>query len=210
MNTKRWTFSLLLLICVAIGGILYYSSPLSQRLMHSVPSMSFPSLHLASFQLPQGCEPPAPTAPHALAHCPTVTAAFLDHVLTLAHSPSVGLGTVLYEEGVKYGIDPAYALAFYHHESDYGRLGVARVTLSLGNIRCTAGYRCIEGYRAYASYAAGVLDWYTLIANVYLAHGLTTVEQIIPVYAPSADNNNEAAYIAGINADVAIWREGRV
>ena len=202
MNIKRWAFSLFLLICLAVGGVLYYSSPLSQRLVHSVSSVSLSSLHLASFQIQQRCELAAPSAPHELAHCPTVTAAFIDHVLTLAHSPAVGLGTVLYQEGVKRGIDPAYALGFFDEESNYGRLGVARVTLSLGNIRCSSGYRCIEGYRAYASWSEGAIDWYNLIANVYLAHGLKTVEQVVPVYAPSTENN-VAAYIANVNNDVA-------
>ena len=117
----------------------------------------------------------------------------------------------MYQEGVKYGIDPVYALAFFHHESTFGLAGVARVTHSIGNIRCTQGYACDPsgGYRAYPSYAVAVQDWYALIASVYLAHGLNTVEKIIPVYAPNADNNNESSYIANVNNDVAHWREGK-
>ena len=149
---------------------------------------------------------------HSIVGPPTVSASFIDSVLAAAHSPAVGIGKVMYNLGVKYGIDPAFPLAFYHHESGYGEHGMALTTRSIGNIRCTEGYTCdpTGGYRAYASYEVGVEDWYTLITQVYLPNGLTTVEKIIPVYAPTADHNNEAAYIASVNSDVARWREGKV
>ncbi len=148
---------------------------------------------------------------HLVTGRPTVTASFINHILTLAHSPAQGIGTVMYQQGVKYGIDPVYILAFFHHESSFGLAGMARSTHSIGNIRCTYGYRCdpTGGYRSYPSYAVGVTDWYQLIASVYIPNGLNTVEKIIPVYAPTKDHNNEAAYIASVNADVALWREGK-
>ena len=118
----------------------------------------------------------------------------------------------MYQQGIKYGIDPVYELAFFHHESTFGLRGVARNTHSIGNIRCTQGYTCDAsgGYRSYPSYMAGIVDWYQLITYSYIPHGLTTVESIIPVYAPNADNNDEGAYITSVNRDVAMWREGRV
>ena len=149
---------------------------------------------------------------HQITGPPTITASFIDHILSLAHSPAQGIGHVMYQEGVKYGIDPVYALAFFHHESSFGLAGVARSTHSIGNIRCTQGYACdpTGGYRSYPSYAVAVDDWYSLLSSVYLPRGLNTVEKIIPVYAPTADHNNEAAYIASVNSDVARWREGKV
>ncbi len=149
---------------------------------------------------------------HRVIGRPTITASFIDHILALAHSPAQGIGQMMYQQGVKYGIDPIYALAFFHHESSFGLAGVARSTHSIGNIRCTQGYTCdpTGGYRSYPSYAVGIEDWYQLLASVYLPNGLTTVEKIIPVYAPNADHNNEAAYIANVNTDVALWREGKV
>lgn len=156
--------------------------------------------------------PPARSFSHRLVGPPTVTAAFIDRVLQDAGSPAVGIGTVMYQQGVRYGIDPIYALAFFHHESSFGRAGVARITHSIGNIRCSLGYTCDPsgGYRAYPSYAVALNDWYALLATVYIAHGLTTVETIIPVYAPAADNNNESAYIASVNSDVTRWRKGEL
>ncbi len=142
---------------------------------------------------------------------PTLSAAFIDKVLAAFHSRAAGTGEALYSLGVQYGIDPAYALAFFMHESTFGTTGVARATLSLGNIRCTPGYQCIEGYRAYASYQNGYLDWYRLIRNLYITQWhLTTVQAIIPVYAPSSDHNDVASYIAAIERAVRTWRAGEV
>jgi hypothetical protein len=75
---------------------------------------------------------------------------------------------VLYDLGVQYGIDPAFAVAFFVVESACGTRGVARTTHSLGNIRCTPGYACAAGYRAYATWAAGAADWYALLRTLYL------------------------------------------
>ena len=51
-------------------------------------------------------------------------------MLETYHSPAVGKGQALYDLGVKYGIDPVYALAFFWHESRFGTTGEARVTYS--------------------------------------------------------------------------------
>src|SRR6266550_1008754 len=93
----------------------------------------------------------------------TTVKAFVDKILSAANSKAAGTGQALYNLSVKYGIDDAYALAFFEHESVYGTTGVARATLSLGNIRCSEGYQCVEGYRAYSSWVAGYEDWYRLI-----------------------------------------------
>lgn len=118
----------------------------------------------------------------------------------------------MYDQGVAYGIDPVFALAFFHHESTFGLRGVAVVTLSIGNIRCTTGWQCDPsgGYRAYPSWRAGVADWYALMKTVYIAEGRTTVATIIPQYAPQMDHNDEGAYIQGVMADVIRWRGGQL
>ena len=43
----------------------------------------------------------------------------------------------MYADSVRFGIDDVFALAFFFHESLFGRLGVAAVTHSVGNIVCT-------------------------------------------------------------------------
>ncbi|SRR6266567_7072984 len=142
---------------------------------------------------------------------PTLSPVFMNQVLAAAHSPAQGTGQALHDLSVRSGIDDAYALAFFQHESLFGTTGVARSTLSLGNIRCSAGYRCMAGYRAYASWIAGYADWFQLIATLYIGHWhLTTVEQIIPVYAPASDGNDVAGYIVAVERAVRQWRHGEV
>lgn len=143
---------------------------------------------------------------------PTVSAKFINRVLAAYHSPAANTGQALYDDGVMYGIDPAFALAFFLHESTFGTAGIAQVTRSLGNIRCTPGYpSCYQGFRQYSTWQDGYIDWYKLIRSVYVTQwGLTTVDQIIPVYAPSSDNNNVQAYIAAVEHAVTTWRSRQV
>lgn len=142
---------------------------------------------------------------------PTISANFINRVLTHYNSPATGKGQALYDYGVKYDIDPAYALAFFLQESTFGTQGVARVTHSLGNIRASAGSPQIDGYRYYRTWEEGFEDWYKLISQQYVEQwGLSTVDQIIPVYAPASDNNDEAAYIQTIKSAVDTWRSGKI
>jgi len=137
---------------------------------------------------------------------PSLTAAKIDSILCGAGSPACGNGSAFYNDSVQYGIDDAYALAFFHHESGFGTAGAATQTLNMGNIVCTEGYNCIGRFRAYGSWAEGINDWYQLIKNVYVGQGRSTVESIIPMYAPSSDNNDCSAYISAVEADVQSWR----
>jgi len=142
---------------------------------------------------------------------PTIDAHFIDQVLAFYGSPAQGKGQALYNLGVTYGIDPVYALAFFMHESSFGTTGVARVTHSLGNIRVTPGYQDFQGYRRYRSWEEGFEDWYRLIKIQYIEKwSLTTVDQIVPVYAPSADHNDVDAYIRAVEQAVDTWRGGSV
>lgn len=138
---------------------------------------------------------------------PTIGAAFINRVLQAYNSPAAGQGQALYDLGKQYGIDPAYALAFFQHESSFGTRGEARLSKSLGNLRCIQGAACRDGYAWFPSWEAGFQAWYELIRNLYVGQwGLSTVEQVIPKYAPSADNNDEAAYIAAVKQAVAQFR----
>ncbi len=149
---------------------------------------------------------PTSTLHYSVPGKPTVNATLIDQVLFAYHSPVAGKGQVLYDDGVKYGIDPVFALAFFLQESTFGTAGVAQVTHSLGNIRCSPGYpSCYHGYRKYTNWEDSFLDWYNLIRDVYVASGLTTVEQIIPVYAPATENDVHA-YIATVEQAVDTWR----
>jgi len=138
-------------------------------------------------------------------------AQFINSVLENYNSPASGKGQRLYDDGVKYGVDPAYALAFFLEESNFGTKGVAAVTHALGNIRAGSGEPQYHGYRSYKTWEEGFEDWYRLIAQKYHAQwGLSTVDKIVPVYAPSEDNNNEQQYIRTIKIAIERWRNGYV
>ncbi|HEX7738003.1 MAG TPA: hypothetical protein VF458_24370 [Ktedonobacteraceae bacterium] len=142
---------------------------------------------------------------------PTVSAAFIEKVFSFYGSPAAGLGQTMYADGVHFGIDPVYALAFFLHEDGMGKTGWGAVNRSLGNTRCTPGYQCGGGYRAYATWSAGFWDWFTLIRVQYVnTWHLVTVDQIIPVYAPSSDGNDVQGYITVLKRSVDTWRAGIV
>jgi hypothetical protein len=150
-----------------------------------------------------------PASPYTVAGTPSINADFINKVLQHYHSPARGEGETFYHQGRQYGIDPVFALAFFMEESTFGTKGVARVTHSLGNIRATPGYTSYHGYRYYRTWAEGSADWYRLIASLYVKHwGLVTVDQIIPVYAPSQDHNSPDAYIRHVKWAVDRWRRG--
>lgn len=165
---------------------------------------------------------PLHTGPYSVLSKPTISAAFINQILSAYNSPAAGKGQQLYDLGVQYGIDPAFALAFFQHESSFGKFGEANTTLSLGNLRCipnaacinSSGQTCAPGdscYAAFPTWEAGFEAWYKLIRNLYVAGwGLSTIPQIIPKYAPSADNNNEAAYIASVEHSIDVWHSGQI
>jgi hypothetical protein len=197
----NWVVALVGLVLMALV-LVYWSAivQVSHRWLGSAPGFSVQAFSFSAA--------PVASSSSIQGH-PTLSASFVDRVLTVAHSPAVGLGNALYQDSVTYGIDDAYALAFFQHESTFGTAGVARVTHSLGNIRCTAGWSwCISGYRAYASFQAGALDWFRVLSREYVAHGLVTLEQIIPVYAPGSDGNDVHGYIVAVRSAVASWRAG--
>jgi hypothetical protein len=160
---------------------------------------------------------------YSVAGPPTVSAAFINRVLAAYHSPAASKGRALYDLGVKYGIDPVYALAFFWHESGFGTTGEARVTRSLGNERCIEDRPCIDrdrgGYALMQSWEDGFDHWYRLILYGYVrgqvtipivGQDCTTVDQIVPVYAPSGDSNDVAVYIGAVKHAVNTWRRGQM
>jgi len=126
------------------------------------------------------------------------------------NSQVCGTGQTLYNDGQQYNIDPAFALAFFYHESNFGTKGEAYYSKSLGNLRCIDNEAsCTDGYAWFNSWEDGYTAWYSLISNLYIKQwGLSTVNTIIPKYAPSADHNNEQAYISNVVSLVNTWRSG--
>ena len=156
---------------------------------------------------------PVNPGPYSALGKPTITADFINRVLASFNSPAAGTGQQMYDLGVKYGIDPVYALAFFMHESTFGTTGVARTTLSLGNLRCIPTRPCvfrdIGGFAQMNSWVDGYDQWYKLIRNLYVAQwGLVTIDRIIPVYAPSSDHNDVQGYINALKHEIDTWHVG--
>jgi hypothetical protein len=139
---------------------------------------------------------------------PSLSADLINQVLASASSPVAGTGQALYDLSVQSGIDDAYALAVFQKESSFGRYGAAFENHALGNIIC-AGYPTCNGrFRCYPSWEVGYADFYQLIRTEYVARGLSTVETITPVYAPSSENDT-ALYIQQVRASLVAFRSAQ-
>jgi hypothetical protein len=158
----------------------------------------------------------ASTGENSVLGSPTIPAGLIDRVLSAYGSPAAGTGQSLYDLGVGSGIDPVWALAFFMHEDSFGKTGIGAANHSLGNIRCSAGYTCQDGFRSYATWEESYQDWYGLILNGYVKGSVSracpciTIEQIIPVYAPSSDGNDVQGYIAALLQAARTWRAGSI
>jgi len=227
---RKWLTRLLIcIVLVVLGALVLASAAMYQRHGDS-QLVSDPNVQSFAIQVggsldafntwqnssgPIADKKPIPThnGPYAVLGKPTITADFINQVLASYHSPAAGKGQALYDLGVKYGIDPVFALAFFMHESLFGTTGEARATLSLGNLRCIKTRPCIDqnrgGYAQMYSWEDGFEQWYKLIRNLYVAQwGLVTVDRIIPTYAPNSDHNNETAYIASLKHEIDTWHAG--
>jgi hypothetical protein len=135
---------------------------------------------------------------------PSISLKVFSKFLQEFNSPALSEAEAMYRIIVAEGGDPAFALAFFEHESSLGKSGVAVYTKSIGNIRCTPGYQCYYtqangAFRQYQNWSDGAQDWVRLLkSNTYLGRGLLTIDQIMPVYAPTADKNNPIAYAQGV------------
>jgi hypothetical protein len=158
---------------------------------------------------------PPSTTPggHSVLGPPSISAQQIDRILAEWQSPATGTGAIWVERGIAYGIDPAYALAFFIHESGAGtapgwagRKPGGGTTHNIGNIICAGYKQCYGRFRDYASWEEGIADWYRLIAVEYVqGRGIHTVEDIVPIYAPAGENN-VSDYIETVNRLVAEWR----
>lgn len=113
----------------------------------------------------------------------------------------------IYAYGQQYNIDPAFALAFFIHESGAGTTGAAVTHRNPGNLRSSPLEDSHDGFAYFGSWDTGIHAWYELISsNLYVAGGRTTVYAIVERYAPSADNNDPQGYAAAVVSAVNSWR----
>jgi hypothetical protein len=145
----------------------------------------------------------------------SLTADEIDRILASYQSPALGTGYIWISVGAEYQIDPAYALAFFIHESVAGthpqwagRKPDGTTTHNVGNIICAGYPTCYGRFRDYASWEEGIRDWFRLIDTEYIrARGIQYVQEVIPIYAPAFENNVES-YINHVCSLVDRWRSG--
>jgi hypothetical protein len=201
-----------LLVIVSIIGGAYV---MHQNTANNSATPSHPSSKTTQQVLPTG-------SGHSLYGPSSLSVTQINAILLAYHSPAQGQGQMLVDLSAQFGIDDAYPLAFFMHESTLGTVGMANLTHSLGNLRCIDGAGCVNSqggicqagqscYAYFPTWQAGFHAWFVLItSSLYKGDGLTTVESIIPRYAPSGDHNNEGAYIESLVYCVQSWQAGKV
>jgi len=138
---------------------------------------------------------------------PTISRTNFKNFLKELNSPALSEGDAMYDACLNEGCDPALALAFFEHESSGGNQGAAAVTKSIGNIRCSPGYTCYTtngngSFRQYNNWTESVRDWSRLLKVYRDIYNKRTLEEIVPMYAPQSDNNDEKGYIAAVKKRV--------
>jgi hypothetical protein len=169
------------------------------------------------FSNPFAQAPPRPPGDYRLRAPPSVSAQQIDSILASYNSPAAGTGQAWIDLGQKYDIDPAFAVAFFIHESTAGtHPGWAGLkpdgssTHNVGNIICAGYATCYGRFRDYGSWEEGIEDWYRLIAVEYIeGRGTETVADIIPIYAPAFENDVDA-YVRTVEQLVDGWRSEHV
>jgi hypothetical protein len=151
---------------------------------------------------------------------PSISAQQIDVILESYASPATGTGPIWYRLGREYGIDPAFAVAFFIMESSAGtnpRWDGMKVydasnprnsvtTHNIGNISCAGYPTCMGRWRDYPDWETGIRDWYRLIDVEYIqGRGHKTVADVLPVYAPSFENDTNG-YVNTVNGIVDRWR----
>jgi hypothetical protein len=146
---------------------------------------------------------------------PSINLDTFRYFLKEGNSPALPEAASMYNACLKLYCDPAVALAFFQHESSMGHYGAAADNKSLGNIRCVppAPCRTTSGngsFKVYATWTDGLIDWAILMRETYATKWrLFSLEQIIPRYAPSSDNNDPNGYINTVKKLVNKYRSYR-
>ncbi|NJO05526.1 MAG: glucosaminidase domain-containing protein [Chloroflexaceae bacterium] len=131
-------------------------------------------------------------------------------------SPAAPHADELYDIIVGYGLDPAIALAFFAQESQFCTTGmcISYDMKNWGGQRAAVNPNRVTGvvynstgpFVIFASWQEGMRDWCELILYRYVNRGLVTVADVIPVYAPASDGNDEQVYIDNVHRRVAAWQ----
>jgi hypothetical protein len=118
-----------------------------------------------------------------------------------------------YQSVVAERVSPAFCLAIFWVESHFGKIGICAEfnTKNPGNTRSAF---LVPGeivptpqgdYVRYDRWQKGFQDLAARLKGKQQYHGLTTIGQLLPVYAPASDNNDPAAYVAAVASLMNGW-----
>lgn len=155
---------------------------------------------------------------YPIAGPPDLTRAAFIAILRDAESPAIEAAGAMWDMLVARGVRPATFLAFFRHESNFGREGICRVfdTKNPGNVRTpeVAGRAQIiatprGNFAKYPDWTIATEDWADRLRGPkYEQAGLKTVAAVLPKYAPAADQNDPDAYARAVLASVERWTGG--
>lgn len=141
----------------------------------------------------------------------------IDAILRRSGSPLAGLGTTILQAAQSHGIDPAFALAIWRHDSSFGKAGAGAKNFNPGNLICKAGRggSCNGRWHHYNSWADAVIDWFAYADRVYKskpANQIILGEKInvhiingfVKKYAPKSEND-VGKYIDSISSAFIMW-----
>lgn len=145
---------------------------------------------------------------------PTISRAKVEYILCSSPHGNFNctqLADTIYEDGVQYTIDPAFILAIFEEESNFGSTGMARDTKDVANIICiepaswNAGiaFTCEDGFTVTRTWEDSVALYCRLLdGNIY--KGKDTVKTIIEKATPSS-NNPTNRYIDDVDHNMQVW-----
>ena len=149
---------------------------------------------------------PTETPADDLAQKPTISIAEIDRVLESVNSPMLPYDADIYATGVQYGIDPVFALAFWMKESREASDGsVAAPDHNPGYTEGLAGDPRCGRWACWPTWPEGIAGWFHYMRVFFIDRGISAVEDILPIYAPSSENNT-SGYIVFVLQRVATWR----
>ncbi len=198
---RRWRLGLFILM-VALA---FLGTGLAEGLSPQV--FGFGSQLLGLVPAPPTATPvPTETPFDDIARSPTITITEIDRVLQSVNSPMIPYEADIYASGVQYGIDPVFALAFWMKESREASDGSVAApdhnpgyTEGLGNDPRCGRWAC------WPTWPEGIAGWFHYMRVFFINRGIRTVESILPIYAPSSENNT-SGYIVFVLQHAATWR----
>ncbi len=130
-----------------------------------------------------------------------LTAEEIEIILAEANSPMQGQGKHILQCAKKYDLRPEAFLAFAQMDSSMGTKGIGARSYNPTNIRPSTNHlwSCDDisissssgKFCNYHSWDRGIEAWFQLINKNYIGKNKTTVEAILPNFAPSSENNTQ-------------------